>query len=73
MNKIGEYIFKRICKDQETLRRTRPMNMYGLYVNSKDIQNYVHEYTNYGFDYNGEECADDKWENYWDEPEGSEK
>ena len=73
MNKIGEYIFKRICKDQETLRRTRPMNMYGLYVNANDIQNYVHESTNYGFDYNGEECADDKWENYWDEPEGSEK
>jgi hypothetical protein len=46
--------------------------MYGLYINSKDIQNYVHEYTNYGYDYNGEECADDKIERYWDEPDGHE-
>ena len=73
MNKLGQYIFQRICKDQEDLARTRPMNMYGLYVNSNDIQNYVHEYTNYGYDYDGEECADDKFERYWDEPEGNEK
>ena len=72
MNKMGQYIFNRICKDQEALSRVRPMNMYGLYINSKDIQNYVHEYTNYGYDYNGEECADDKIERYWDEPDGHE-
>jgi hypothetical protein len=46
--------------------------MYGLYINSKDIQNYVHEYTNYGIDWDGEECADDKIERYWDEPDGHE-
>ena len=73
MNKLGQYIFQRICKDQEDLARTRPMNMYGLYVNSNDIQNYIHDYTLYGFDYNGEQCADDKWENYWDEAEGLEQ
>ena len=47
-NKLGKYIFQRICKDQEDLRRTRPMNMWGLYVNSNDIQRYIWEYTNYG-------------------------
>ena len=35
-NKLGKYIFDRICKDQQDLRKTRPRNMYGLYVNSKD-------------------------------------
>jgi len=72
-NKLGQYIFQRICKDQDDLRRTRPMNMWGLYVNGNDIQKYIWEYTNYGIDWNGEESADDKWERYWDEPEGSEK
>jgi hypothetical protein len=72
MNKMGQYIFNRICKDQEALSRVRPRNMYGLYINSKDIQNYVHEYTNYGIDWDGEECADDKIERYWDEPDGHE-
>ena len=65
-NKLGKYIF-------HDLRRTRPMNMYGLYVNGNDIQKYIWEYTNYGIDWNGEESADDKWERYWDEPEGNEK
>ena len=72
-NKLGKYIFDRICKDQQDLRRTRPQNMWGLYVNSKDIQKYVWEYTNYGMDWNGEESAEDRWENYWDEAEGFEK
>ena len=49
------------------------MNMWGLYVNGNDIQKYIWEYTNYGMDWNGEESADDKWERYWDEPEGNEK
>ncbi len=72
-NKLGKYIFQRICKDQEDLHRTRPMNMWGLYVNGNDIQRYIWEYTNYGMDWNGEECADDRWENYWDEAEGLEE
>jgi hypothetical protein len=49
------------------------MNMWGLYVNGNDIQRYIWEYTNYGMDWNGEECADDRWENYWDEAEGLEE
>ena len=60
-NKLGQYIFQRICKDQEDFSRTRPMNMWGLYVNSKDIQRYIWECTNYGMDWNGEESADDRW------------
>ena len=62
------------------------MNMYGLYVNAKDIQRYVNDYHDYGVDYMGEDnvCADDKIEhyledffepmidNYWDEPDGKE-
>ena len=71
-NKLGQYIFQRICKDQDDLRRKRPMNMWGLYVNGNDIQRYIWEYTNYGMDWNGEESADDRWENYWDEAEGLE-
>ena len=72
-NKLGKYIFDRICKDQQDLARTRPMNMWGLYVNGNDIQKYIWEYTNYGMDWNGEESAEDKWENYWDEAEGLEE
>ena len=72
-NKLGQYIFQRICIDQDDLRRNRPMNMWGLYVNGNDIQRYIWEYTNYGMDWNGEESADDRWENYWDEAEGLEE
>ena len=86
MNKLGHYIFKRICKDQLLLKKSNPMNMYGLYVNAKDIQRYGNDYHDYGVDYMGEDnvCADDKIEhyleyffepnidNYWDEPDGKE-
>ena len=87
-NKLGHYIFKRICKDQRLLRKTRPMNTYGLFVNGKDIQRYVNDYNNYGMDYMGDDniSADDKVEHYlegflegswqidpyWDEAEGEE-
>ena len=89
LNKLGHYIFKRVCKDQKLLRKPRPMNTYGLYVNGRDIQRYVNEYLNYGMDYMGEDnvSADDKIEHhlegflegdwqidtYWDEPEGVEE
>ena len=89
LNKLGHYIFKRVCKDQKLLRKTRPMNTYGLYVNGRDIQRYVNEYLNYGMDYMGDDniSADDKMEHYlegflegnwqidtyWDEAEGKEE
>ena len=61
LNKLGHYIFKRVCKDQRLLRKSRPMNTYGLYVNGRDIQRYVNDYLNFGIDYMGEDnvAADD--------------
>ena len=89
LNKLGHYIFKRVCKDQQLLRKSAPMNTYGLYVNGRDIQSYVNDYLNFGIDYMGEDnvAADDKVEHYlegflegdwqidtyWDEPEGVEE
>ena len=89
LNKLGHYIFKRVCKDQQLLRKSTPMNTYGLYVNGRDIQRYVNDYLNFGIDYMGEDnvAADDKVEHYlegflegdwqidtyWDEPEGVEE
>ena len=60
---------------QRLLRKTRPMNTYGLYVQPSDIQNYINQYLNYGFDYTGDDnmSADDKIETYWDEAEGVEE
>ncbi len=55
LNKLGHYIFKRICKDQELLQRKRSRNTYGLYVQPKDIQRYVDDYLNYGLDYTGDD------------------
>ena len=74
INKLGHYIFKRICKDQELLKTSKPMNTYGLYIQSSDIQQYINEYLNYGIDYTGEDnmSADDKIETYWDRAEGVE-
>tara|TARA_X000001382_G_scaffold18747_1_gene11494 strand:+ start:290 stop:547 length:258 start_codon:yes stop_codon:yes gene_type:complete len=83
-NKLGHYLFKRICKDQDLLKRTRPMNTQGLYVNQKDIQKYINDYMNYGIDYTGDDniSAEDKWETminepmkerYWDEPDENEE
>ena len=59
-NKLGHYLFKRICKDQELLKVTRPMNIQGLYVNQKDIQKYINDYMDYGIDYTGEENIKDE-------------
>jgi len=89
LNKLGHYIFKRVCKDQQLLRKSTPMNTYGLYVNGRDIQRYVNDYLNFGIDYMGEDnvAADDKVEHYlegflegdwqidtyWDEAEGKEE
>ena len=41
INKLGDYLFQRICNDQERLSRKRPKNLWGLYINKKDIQQYV--------------------------------
>ena len=75
INKLGEYLFQRICNDKERLSRKRPKNLWGLYINKKDIQQYVWDYFNIGIDEDGLVCSDDLYEtqidkpfdNYWDE------
>lgn len=84
LNKLGDYIFKRICKEQGMFSKSRPRNMYGLYITSTDIQRYINDYTSYGIDYMGsdnissEDYVESKInepgkERYWDEPEGKEE
>ena len=83
LNKLGHYIYKRICKDQKKLRLERPQNMYGLFVQPKDIQRYINNYMDYGIDYMGDDNMSSEdfiesqinepgSERYWDEPEGKE-
>jgi len=78
LNKLGHYIFKRICKEQELFSKKRPRNTYGLYITPKDIQRYVNDYMNYGIDFTGNDnvSAEDRYEylinqsgkeRYWDE------
>ena len=69
INKLGKYLFERICNDQEKLSRKRPRNLYGLYINEKDLQQYVWDYFNIGLDETGiksfeEQYWDDRDENY---------
>ena len=75
INKLGHYIFKRICKDQELLKTSRPMNTYGLYIQPYDIQRYIQDYTNYGIDYTGDDnmAPEDKIDKNWDDADGVEK
>jgi hypothetical protein len=41
-----------------------------LYIQPKDIQRYIYDYTNYGIDYSGDDndCAEDRWESMMNEP-----
>ena len=70
LNKLGHYIYKRICKEQELFRRTKPQNSYGLYIQPHDIQRYIYDYMNYGIDYTGDDnvTSEDKWETMINEP-----
>ena len=58
INKLGDYIFKRIQKDNSDFRniKYKPReSMTGLYISSKDIQRYVNDYFNYGIDHMGDD------------------
>ena len=58
INKLGDYIFKRIQKDNSDFRniKYKPReSMTGLYIISKDIQRYVNDYFNYGIDHMGDD------------------
>ena len=72
-----------MCKDQKKLSKSRPMNMYGLYITPNDIQRYVNDYTDYGIDYMGDDNISSEdfiesqinqpgEERYWDDPDGKE-
>lgn len=66
-NKLGYYLWKRINQDQEKLARTRPMNLYGLYINQSDLNEYIRDYFNYGVDWD-DTSKEELWEKrYWDE------
>ena len=66
-NKLGYYLWKRINQDQEKLARTRPMNLYGLYINQSDLNEYISDYFNYGMDWD-DTSKEELWEHrYWDE------
>ena len=66
-NKLGYYLWKRINQDQEKLARTRPMNLYGLYINQADLNEYIRDYFNYGVDWD-DTSKEELWEKrYWDE------
>tara|TARA_R100001377_G_scaffold47793_1_gene27538 strand:- start:120 stop:374 length:255 start_codon:yes stop_codon:yes gene_type:complete len=80
LNKLGHYIYKRMCKEQGLFRVNRPQNSYGLYIQPKDVQRYINDYMNYGIDFTGNDnvSAEDKYEwlineageeLYWDEPD----
>ena len=77
INKLGDYIFKRIQKDNSDFRniKYKPReSMTGLYISSKDIQRYVNDYFNYGIDHMGDdESSEDKIERYWDDADGREE
>ncbi len=77
INKLGDYIYKRIQKDNTDFRNTKYKpreSMTGLYIGAKDIQRYINDYFNYGIDHMGDdECMEDKIERYWDDPDGYEK
>lgn len=66
-NKLGYYLWKRINQDQEKLARTRPMNLYGLYINQSDLNEYIRDYFNYGVDWD-DTSKEELWEKrYWNE------
>ena len=66
-NKLGYYLWKRINQDQEKLARTRPMYLYGLYINQSDLNEYIRDYFNYGVDWD-DTSKEELWEKrYWNE------
>ena len=87
LNLLGDYIFKRIQKDNTDNRniKYKPReSMTGLYIGAKDIQRYINDYYNYGIDYMGDDNMSSEdfiesqinkpgEERYWDEPEGKEE
>ena len=66
-NELGYYLWKRVNQDQERLRKTRPKNTRGLYFNQSDLNEYIRDYFNYGFDWDDTSKEELAWKEYWDE------
>ena len=60
INKLGEYLFQRICNDQGVRKRPKKL---GTLHKQKDIQQYVWDYFNIGLD----ETGTNHQEKYWDD------
>ena len=43
------------------------MNLYGLYINQSDLNEYIRDYFNYGVDWDDTSKEELAWKNYWDE------
>jgi len=67
VNELGYYLWKRINQDQESFRKKRPMNQRGLYFNQVDLNRYIKDYFNYGFDWDDTSKEELYSDNYWDE------
>ncbi len=66
-NQLGFYLWKRVNQDQERLRKTRPKNIRGLYFNQVDLNGYIRDYFNYGFDWDETSKEELYSDTYWDE------
>ena len=66
-NVVGFYLWKRINQDQESFRKTRPKNTRGLYFNQVDLNGYIRDYFNYGFDWDETSKEELYSDIYWDE------
>ena len=66
-NELGFYLWKRVNQDQERLRKTRPKNIRGLYFNQVDLNGYIRDYFNYGFDWDETSKEELYSDTYWDE------
>jgi hypothetical protein len=79
LNLLGDYIWKRIQKENQMRKGTHPQEyLTGLFITAKDIQRYIYDYINYGIDYTGEDNVStedtyDKIKRYWDFPDGKEE
>ena len=66
-NELGFYLWKRINQDQDRYRKTRPKNIRGLYFNQVDLNGYIRDYFNYGFDWDETSKEELYTDTYWDE------
>ena len=54
-NKLGDYIFRRMQKENVMRRNTHERIHDRMYLSSSDIQRYINDYFEYGIDYTGDD------------------